>query len=122
MSILRDTYGLVQGAAIHARVQAQNVIGWSAESAANVAIVAQVATVPVQPTQSPTRAATSSHSQLVVNWAALTGADAGGSPITAYALRYDDASFAAGAGVWTPLTLLEIPDPDAPPVLTFTVS
>jgi len=59
-----------------------------------------VQTEPHTPGQAPTRGATSSRTQLVADWLALTGPETGGSPILSYALRYDDAS---GATVWTEL-------------------
>lgn len=101
MSVLRGSlYNLEQGALVIVKVQAQNVIGWSSESAINGLAAAQVETVPHSPSQAPTRGATASHTQLVADWLALAGADAGGSPIVSYALRYDDAS---AASVWTVL-------------------
>ena len=78
-------FNLVQAAQIIAKVQAQNVIGWSNESSIN-AVVGAVLTAPVKPGQTPSRAPTSSHAQLVVNWLALSGSDNGGSPILSYGL------------------------------------
>jgi hypothetical protein len=81
-------------------VAAENIIGWSSESSENTVTIALVATAPLTPAASPTRDATSSHLQLVVNWADLTGTDTGGVAITSYHLQYDGSS---GGVTWTNL-------------------
>jgi hypothetical protein len=59
MSVLRATpFDLVQGDPIVVKMQAQNVIGWSADSAIDSSAVVQ--TEPLKPSSAPTRAATSS--------------------------------------------------------------
>lgn len=97
MSVLRDApFNLAQGDPIVVKAQALNVIGWSADSSIDSG--AAVQTEPLKPSSAPTRAASSSQTALVTEWAALTGTDTGGSPIVSYALQYDDAS---GGSVWT---------------------
>ena len=61
MSLLRAApFNLVQGEPIVVRVRAENVIGWSADSAVDSSAVVQ--TEPLKPSTPPTRAASSSQS------------------------------------------------------------
>jgi hypothetical protein len=60
--------------------------GWSAESSVNAAVVAAIQTVPLKPTGAPTRATSSSYTQLSVDWSTVTGTDTGDSPILSYHL------------------------------------
>jgi len=57
---------------------------------------ASAETVPVAPTSAPTEDGSSDDTQIVVNWASLTGTNTGGSAITDYQLVWDngDGSFA----------------------------
>jgi len=101
LSILRASpYLLVQGDSVFAKVQAQNPIGWSPESAVNAAVIAEIKTEPASPSQTPTRGTNSSYTQLIADWVALTGTDTGGSPILSYHLQYDDSS---NGTLWTDL-------------------
>lgn len=60
--------------------------GWSAESSVNAADVAAIQTAPLKPSGAPTRATSSSYTQLSVDWSSLTGTDTGDSPIISYHL------------------------------------
>jgi hypothetical protein len=87
MAYIRTQYGLVRGATIEARVQAQGLNGWGAWSTNSVAGV----TVQTEPGQgnTPTEGSQTSEAQVEVQWAALTtSAETGDSPITSYNLEY----------------------------------
>jgi len=115
MSVLTTSpYSLDQGDSVYAQVAASNLIGEGSLTADN-AVAATVQVEPHQPSAAPTRDPTSSDTQLVVNWAALSDPEDGGSAVTSYHLQYDDAS---GGVTWTDLIGLS-PDSLA---LTYTVS
>lgn len=115
-TVLRgEPYLLLQGDSVIAKMQTLNPIGWSGESLVNSVDIALIQVPPAKPSQAPTRAITSSYTQLVVDVAALTGLDTGGSPITSYHIQYDDSSNGA---IWTDV----IGDPVDSLALTATVS
>lgn len=89
MSEFTGTLGLSYGDLIVAKVLATNARGDGTASAENTS-GATVATVPQAPSTVPTEGSGTTTSQLVVEWAALTGDATGGSAITSYELVIDD--------------------------------
>jgi len=91
---------LTQADDVIVKVQARNVIGWSAESAENSSPdIALVEEVPHKPQASPRRDyELSTDSLMQVEWDALDNPENGGAQILSYQLQYDDAS--AGS-IWT---------------------
>jgi len=84
MAELRGSpYLLVQDDLVVAQVRAKNAIGWSAYSTVNVA-GALIQTVPHAPAAAPTEGAATDDTQIVINWAQLTGSETGGATITDY--------------------------------------
>lgn len=101
LAILRASpgYALPLGGAVIAKVRAQNLIGWGDYSAATA--TAGAGTVTTEPAAPPTpvqEGSGTSDEQLHVTWAALTGDDAGGEPITSYEVWWDTGS---GGSSWT---------------------
>lgn len=87
-SIVLTPYLLAYNSPIKARVYASNSNGEGAasiESTTNQVVI----TVPLQPSTSPQRGASSDYNQIEVTWAALVTPQDGGSAITSYQLLWD---------------------------------
>jgi len=84
-------FSLSQGSSIIARVTAINTIGVGATSPDST-VTASAETVPHKPSSPPMRGAATSASQLVVDWAALTAPNNGGSAVFSYNLQWDNGS------------------------------
>lgn len=90
---------LPQGRLIQARVTAKNSLGRSTYSSVNTGgVLAQL--VPHKPPSAPQRNASTTPSQLVVNYPNLTGAFTGGSQIVSLQLQWDAGT---GGETWTTL-------------------
>ena len=97
MATVLATTALVIDSPIRVRVRARNSNGWGAYSELNPGGAA-VEGVPAQMSTPSFDIATSTKSQVVLAWAAATGAAAGGSSLTIsnYLLEWD-----AGAATWS---------------------
>jgi hypothetical protein len=97
MSTLRaPPFNLAQGAAVVARIRAQNSIGWGASSYdTETAGAAVLEDVPHQ-LPAPSRGLATSVSQVEAEWAALIGDQTGGNTIESYQLQWDAGSTGAG--------------------------
>lgn len=101
-------YNLVYNKPIKAIIFASNANG---ESAASLTSTTNqlVLTVPLKPTASPYRGASTSSSQIEVDWNSLVTPADGGSTITSYQLQWDSGSgstFSEVVGYTTPYTSL----------------
>ena len=96
MATLRaPPFNLAQGAAVIARIRAQNSIGWGATSYdTETAGAAVLEDVPHQ-LPAPSRGAATSVSQVEAEWAALVGEQTGGNAIESYQLQWDAGSTGA---------------------------
>lgn len=88
INTLLTTYGFLRGDLVQARVRAKNSKGFGGYSTLNT-VGATVQTVPTF-MNAPSKALTSTSTQLDIVWSAITAnADTGASPITSYSLEWD---------------------------------
>lgn len=98
-SLLAAPFSLVQGDLIAVRASALNSQGWGVASPTNSG-GAYVMTAPTR-MNDPVRDPDSSDSQIIVEWAALSGAaDTGGATVTSYGLEWDAGT---GGSTWSEL-------------------
>jgi len=94
-------FALVLNDPVLAKVRAHNLLGWSAAYSPPTVAGGTIKTEPAAPPTAPTEGAATDDTQVQVEWAALTGDDAGQEPITLYAVYWD-----AGGTTW-PLLVLQ---------------
>jgi hypothetical protein len=71
MSTMLSTFGFTQGEEIKARVSAVNLVGTSDPSVDSSTQIVNAQTVPQKPPSTPRRGASSSESQIEIEWDAL---------------------------------------------------
>lgn len=89
MSTLRSDFSLALNDVVYAKVKAYNSMGWSTYTESTSVGSATVKTEPSAPTVAVTSGASTSTSQIEVQWTALTGDATGQDPITNYEIYWD---------------------------------
>ena len=102
MSVLLNTpFNYTFDQIVRVRVSAANKYGYGNLSAVSGDSGARIRVIPVQMAK-PTMDPLSTDKTLIMNWIAISGANAGNSPVIAYSLLWDAGN--AGANTFTELT------------------